>query len=175
MLANLSLVKLAPKHRQSFLSLVEDFHTAGEYRFQADLEQMHDNFDEYTQRLLGMEMGIGLPEGMVPQTTLWLVKDKNYLIGKSHLRHQLTSTLEHHGGHIGYFVRPSERGKGYGTCLLKLTLGAAYNIGLSRILITCDTDNVPSARVIEKNGGVLENQLISNVSEVMISRYWIQL
>jgi predicted acetyltransferase len=175
MLANLSLIKLAPKHRQSFLSLVEDFHTAGEYRFQADLEQIHSNFDEYTQRLLAREVSIGLPEGKVPQTTLWLVKDSVELIGISHLRHQLTSTLEHHGGHIGYAVRPSERGKGYGTCLLKLTLGAAYSIGLSRILITCDTDNIPSVRVIEKNGGVLDNQLISSVSGVMISRYWIHL
>ncbi|WP_179228339.1 GNAT family N-acetyltransferase [Leptolyngbya ohadii] len=174
-LTNLSLIKLASEHKQSLLSLVEDFHSAGEYRFQSDLEQIHNDFDVYTQRLLAMEAGVGLSKGMVPQTTLWLVRDNTYLIGKSHLRHQLTPTLKHHGGHIGYIVRPSERGRGYGTRLLKLTLGKARDLGLSRILITCDTDNIPSVRVIGKNGGVLENQLISNVSGVMISRYWIYL
>jgi predicted acetyltransferase len=83
--------------------------------------------------------------------------------------------LEHHGGHVGYAIRPSERLKGYGTRLLALTLDKAREMGLGRVLVTCDTDNFASVRVIEKNGGVLENQVISNRSGKMISRYWIAL
>ena len=74
---------------------------------------------------------------------------KHLLIGVSSLRHHLTHALEHHGGHIGYAIRPSERRKGYGTRLLAMTLDQ-HAMGFRRVLVTCDTDHIASARVIEK-------------------------
>ena len=46
--------------------------------------------------------------------------------------------------------------KGYASEILKLTLLEATKCGLSDILITCNEPNIASAKVIEKNGGVLE-------------------
>jgi predicted acetyltransferase len=83
--------------------------------------------------------------------------------------------LAHEGGHIGYGVRPSERGKGYGTEVCRRTLEAARGLGLARVLITCDTDNPASARIIEKNGGVLENEVRSRETGKMKRRYWVTL
>ena len=91
------------------------------------------------------------------------------------LRHCLIPSLEHYGGHIGYFIRPSERDKGYGTRMLILALDEARKLGLSQVMMTCNINNLASARGIEKNGGVLASQGISRVSGKLISRYWITL
>ena len=171
----LSLVELERKHEAQLTSLYEDFQAADEEGFLSDWERAQGNIAAYVQRLQDCSQGKGLKEGVVPESTYWLVRDGTTFVGFSRLRHRLVPALEHHGGHVGYAIRPSERGKGYGTRILALTLDKARERGLDRLLVTCDTDNAASVRVIEKNGGVLENQLISNRSGKMISRYWIAL
>ena len=170
-----SLIELEIKHEAQLTSLSEDFRAAGEEGFLSDWERAQGDIAAYVKRLKDFSQGVGLAEGVVPESTYWLVKDGATFVGFSRLRHRLVPALEHHGGHVGYAIRPSERGKGYGTRLLALTLDKAREIGLDRVLVTCDTDNIPSVRVIEANGGVLEDQLISNRSGKMISRYWIAL
>jgi predicted acetyltransferase len=96
-------------------------------------------------------------------------------VGASRLRHALTPALEDIGGHIGYDIRPTERRKGYGTRLLALMLHKAKALGLARVFLTCDTENVASAKIIEKNGGVLASQSVSPRAGVLVSRYWIEL
>jgi len=91
------------------------------------------------------------------------------------LRHQLTPALEHEGGHIGYDIRPSARRRGFGTLILALTLERARILGLARALLTCDTDNTASARIIERNGGALAARVVSNRTGKLISQYWIEL
>ena len=120
--------------------------------------------------------GIGLRPGFVPSTTLWLVRDGQTLLGTIHLRHSLTPWLENEGGHIGYAVRPSQQGKGYATRMLSMCLEKARAMGLARVLITCDRENKASARVIIKNGGVLENEVASKIAgRAFTLRYWIAL
>lgn len=171
----LKLIQLAPHHQAVLLAMLEEFEAAGERHFHLDLEQSRQNIQLYLQNLEDMASGIGLKAGIVPETTFWLVKGRSYFIGLSRLRPRLTPTLKHHGGHIGYAIRPAERRQGYATRLLKLTLDKARESGLQRVLLTCDTDNLASVRVIEKNGGALENQVVSNISGNLISRYWIAL
>ena len=170
-----SLVELECKHEAQLLSLFEDLRAAGEGHLLADREQAQGNIAAYIKRLKDFSQGIGLAEDVVPESTYWLVRDETVFVGFSRLRHRLVPALEHHGGHVGYAIRPSERRKGYGTRILALTLDKAREMGLDRLLVTCDTDNLASVRVIEANGGVLENQVISNRSGKMISRYWIAL
>jgi predicted acetyltransferase len=83
--------------------------------------------------------------------------------------------LEHRGGHIGYVIRPSRRKQGYGASLLSLMLEKAHELGLARVRITCDTDNIGSAKVIEKNNGALSATTISERTGKLISQYWIDL
>lgn len=82
------------------------------------------------------------------------------LIGVVDVRHRLTEALRDFGGNIGYGVRPSERGKGYATEILRLALGHARRLGLREVLISCKQTNVASRRVIEKNGGILLRNFI---------------
>lgn len=120
---------------------------------------------------------VRIPE-RVAQTVLLLAREtpeRTTLLGVSKLRHALTPMLEDIGGHIGYNIRPSERGKGYGSLILALTLEHARALGLSRVLLTCDTDNIRSARVIVRNGGVLTSEGYSSLRGGRVSRYWIAL
>ena len=97
------------------------------------------------------------PEGYVAATELWWV-DGDEFLGRIGVRHRLTPVLLEGGGHIGYDVRPSARRRGHATEMLRQALVVAGALGLDRALITCDEDNLGSRTVIERNGGVLEDQ-----------------
>lgn len=138
----------------------------------------------YVEQCAEEARGIVRDPARVPQTVLLLARvspstpdgpQRVALLGMAKLRHYLTPTLEDIGGHIGYSIRPSERGKGYGTLILALTLDRARELGLSRVLLTCDSDNIRSARVIVRNGGVLTSEGYSPLRGARVSRYWIAL
>jgi predicted acetyltransferase len=129
----------------------------------------------YLRRLVDMAEGRNLRPGWLPMTTHWLVDGAGQAIGMSRLRHRLTPFLREHGGHIGYYVAQAERGKGYGTAVLALTLDAARALGLERVLLTVDSDNQPSIRVIERNGGVMEHEGPEDAKGRLYRRYWIDL
>jgi predicted acetyltransferase len=97
------------------------------------------------------------PEGHVPSTTLWFVDGDEYL-GRIAIRHRLTDFLREVGGHIGYDVRPTARRRGHATAMLRAALPTARGLGIDSALLTCDFDNVASRKVIESNGGVLEDR-----------------
>ena len=86
---------------------------------------------------------------------------------------RLTDALKREGGHIGYGIRPKERGKGYGTILLSKTLEKAKDLGLERVLLTCDKSNIASARVIIKNEGKFDSEEFLEEKGAYFQRYWI--
>lgn len=115
------------------------------------------------------------PEGRVHNDLYWIV-DGREVIGFVSFRHTLNEWLREAGGHIGYAVRPSRRRQGYASAALALALDRAREIGLDRVMVTCDDDNIGSARVIEGAGGVLQD--VSDQSErghALLRRYWIEL
>jgi predicted acetyltransferase len=129
----------------------------------------------YLRGLVDMDQGLNLRQGWVPMTTHWLLEGDNRIVGVSRLRHHLTPSLLEDGGHIGYYVLPEERGKGYGIALLRLTLVEARRLGIERALLTVDSDNTPSIRVIEANAGLLEDERIDNETGKPYRRYWIDI
>ena len=107
------------------------------------------------------------PQGYVQCTTWWWADGEEYL-GRIALRHTLTERLRAHGGHIGYDVRPTARRRGYATAMLREVLPLALAAGVKpAALLTCDSDNVASYKVIETNGGVLEGEVDG------LRRYWV--
>jgi predicted acetyltransferase len=105
-------------------------------------------------------------EGWVLSTTLWYVDGEKYL-GRLAIRHTLTPTLLEIGGHIGYDVRRTARRRGHATAMLRDALPETHALGIDPALVTCDTDNVGSRKVIEACGGVLEDQRQGKL------RYWV--
>lgn len=106
------------------------------------------------------------PSGRVPCTFLWVVEGDEYL-GSVSFRHGLNDFLRTKGGHIGYSVRPSARGRGHASTALRQTLELAAEMGHEQVLITCTEDNTASRRIIEGVGGEYED------SREGTRRYWV--
>ncbi len=171
----IQLIEPSEELEETYTEYVQECRGAGEEMSPWVLDRPMDNFASLISWLREQSEGIGLKEGFVSHSTFWLVDTNGLILGVSNLRHKLTDHLWREGGHIGYGVRPSERGKGYGTLMLKLVLEKAKELGLEKVLITCDKDNPASARVIQKNGGKLDNELVAKESGKMKQRYWIEL
>ena len=133
------------------------------------------DFEGYVAKLTKESLGIDLPSGYVPQSTLWLTDINNAIVGISRLRHFLTPALETVGGHIGCDVPPSCRGRGYGTVLLRETLKKAAEMKITRVFMTADQKNIASCRVIEKNKGVLSGTNVDPHTNEVQNLYWISL
>ena len=102
----------------------------------------------------------------VPCTYLWIVERGTFL-GSLAIRHELTDFLLNEGGHIGYSIRPSARRRGHAAQALADALPIARELGIRRVLLTCDADNFASRGTIEKNGGAYEDSRNGK------RRYWI--
>jgi predicted acetyltransferase len=118
--------------------------------------------------------GENIPPNHVPSTFLFAFEGSR-IVGGVSIRHELNEFLLRVGGHIGYVVVPEFRRRGYATAILRQSLRVAHDrLGISRVLLTCDDDNVGSIRTIEKNGGVLENIITGPDLATPKRRYWIE-
>ena len=115
-----------------------------------------------------------LKPGRVGAHFFWLVDDGNgEFIGEITVRHRLTEELTRYGGHIGYGIRFSRWNQGFGTQMLAFALEEAKKLGLSKVLITCNDDNIGSARVMEKNGFLFADKVENSVDgrSIITRRY----
>ena len=170
----LDLVEPSARLRDSYRGLVAEFAAAGERRIPFVLDFDHSDFDALLARLYACSRGVGLPEGFVSHSTFWLVEDDALVVGVSNIRHSLTPSLLREGGHVGYGVRPSARRRGLGHEILRQSLLRARELGIGDVLVTCAATNVASARVIARNGGVLESQAFLPERNEVVQRYWIR-
>lgn len=124
-------------------------------------------------------LGVDLPADRVPMTFLLAVVadgSGERLVGRTSIRHRLNADLLEVGGHVGYAVRPAERRRGFATEILRQSLDVLRALGdVTRALVTCDDDNLASARTIERNGGVLEDVRVAPGGGPPKRRYWIDL
>lgn len=171
----LKLIKPTKILESEFIATIGEFRSHGENNIEFLFSRSGDDFDVYLNKTLQAEGGYGLPEGFVPYTSYWTVLNDEKIIGFCNFRHYLTSFLKIEGGHIGYSIRPSERKKGYGKRQLALMLDECRWMAYSRVMITCDFDNVGSYKIIEANGGILSGNAISPRSQKKILHYWIDL
>jgi predicted acetyltransferase len=136
--------------------------------------------ERFVTTLLNPPKTVVLPDGTlgerVPETQLWYVEDGVFL-GSVSVRHQLNERLAQWGGHVGYAVRPSARGRGYASAMLAGMLDHIRGaLPLERVMLTVNENNPASIRVIEKNGGVLQDKIAHPWAAGETGRrYWIAL
>ena len=165
-----SLVKPTARYKDSFIEAMREFQRE-ERKKDLDVARLQMNFSEFMTKMRNYEKGKNLPKGYVPSTYYWLI-DNSQFIGETTIRHKLTPQLSKEGGHIGYGIRPSKRRKGYGKKILALALRKAKKMGINTALITCDDDNVGSWKIIEANGGILQDKI--QYKGKLNRRYWVQ-
>lgn len=161
------------KYKESYISALKEFHKEGR-NLDIKEEEIEKDFPNFIQRLKDESLGLNLKPTLVPNTIYWIV-DKEGYVGRISLRHKLNEKLLENGGNIGYEVKPSKRGQGYGSKALELVLPKARSIGLTKVLLTCDSTNLASKKIIESNGGILENEVPGLEGEPSKLRYWIDL
>ncbi len=113
-------------------------------------------FEQYKQWLVkeySFDDG-NLEDWMVPQTSYWLYDD-NVPIGYGRIRHCLNDNLRENSGHIGYAIRKTKRGKGYGNMLLSLLLDECKKFGISKVQIGANKNNIASNKIIVNHKGLL--------------------
>lgn len=168
---NLRLVKASHAYRRQLTEMLEEWYRTGEKIVPYAIRKVdvHD-FDRWLASLDCENPA----EGKVPDSTFFcLDEDGDCIVGAVNIRHRLNEALLLNGGHIGDGVRPSRRREGIATRMIALALEECRKLGIHRVLMVCDRENIGSAKSILHNGGVLENEVL--VDGVTEQRYWITL
>lgn len=170
----LQLVRPNISYRDSFLAGLQEFQAEGiPWLQQLKVEELRENFSAYVDAQL-QKRTTWTKDEPVDETVFWAIVDGTY-VGTIAIRHKLNADLRVMGGHIGYETRPSARGRGYASEMLKQALPIAKSLGISEVLVTCNDDNAHSIRVIEKNGGVLKETKLQYEGGPLKRYYWIRL
>ena len=173
---DLKLIKITKEYEKELGEMIDEW--------KHDIEVNHTNsspgsifkndYHDFDYYLNNLEHKVETDK-RVPDTVFFLLDTKrNRLIGAVNIRHYLNERLLFDGGHIGDGIRPSERRKGYGTEIIRLALEECKKLGIYRVLITCDKENIGSRKTIINNGGVLENEVVDEEGQI-VQRYWINL
>lgn len=135
-----------------------------------------ENVEEWFYHSVGNEKENNDSDKLVPAIQyIYIDHSTNKIVGMLQLRLKLNQYLTTIGGHIGYSINPTERKKGYGKQMLEQALIEAKKQGLEKVLLTCDSDNQGSRKIIESNRGILEGTIFNEERAKTINRYWIYL
>jgi predicted acetyltransferase len=126
----------------------------------------------YLELLDGLRTGARIPDGLVHSDFL-LAEVDGEIVGRVSIRYDLNEALAERGGHVGYGVRPAFRRRGFASEILRQSVRRIRANGTERVLVVCDDDNLGSATVIERCGGVLESVVTPNDGSAPYRRYWI--
>lgn len=168
---NLKLVKATKEYQNQITEMLDEWNATGEKIIPYAIRRLdYHDFDYYCENLEVKDKSSGL----VPDSTFFCLDvDRDIMVGAVNIRHYLNEALLLNGGHIGDGVRPSERRKGIATGMIGLALQECKKLGIDKVLMVCDKENIGSAKSILNNGGILENEVV--VDGVTEQRYWITL
>ncbi len=133
------------------------------------------SLDDFLKECRDRENHATVPPDLVPQSVYWLMDDNQKTVGIVRVRHWLNERLMHFGGHIGYYIRPAQRRKGYGSAALRLALDELRKRGQPRALLTVHPDNLASSRIVRAHGGIPDGQGAHPATGEVVDRYWIEL
>ncbi|HCW52397.1 MAG TPA: GNAT family N-acetyltransferase [Clostridium sp.] len=168
----IELVQVCEKYKREIIDYKREFEINNDSLHGTACIQNYENFESWLKKVQEHLKEETITDGFVPATTYMAIrKEDGRLIGMIDIRHRLNDYLFHFGGNIGYSIRRSERRKGYATEMLKLALEKCREINMDKVLITCDKENIGSAKTILNNGGILENEVPEDGR--VTQRYWI--
>lgn len=133
-----------------------------------------EDYDRWLTNIHNRITATDLPDGFV-QEAFYLCYDGSEMVGVLNLKFTLTPYLLNYGGHIGYAVRPGRQGHGLATRMLRQSLDIARGMGMDKVLLVCDDDNLASEKVIQHCGGQYEDTRYDAEEAVHVKRYWITL
>lgn len=167
------LIKPNEMHESLVLEMINEIISNNETIIPSALNLNNLSYKEWLSRLKNLESKSTCPEGIVP-SNFYLFFNDNRLIGAIDIRTELNDFLLKKGGNIGYGIRPTKRRKGYAKIQLELGLLEAKKLGLEKVLLTCNKENIASSCTIQSCNGVLEDEYSQEDGTITL-RYWIAL
>ncbi|MBZ9623659.1 GNAT family N-acetyltransferase [Clostridium sp. FP2] len=167
------LLRPSIEYKQQVLEYKNEFMVKGDNLAGTSYLQKYDVYEEWMKFVSDNEKESTKHTEVTASVFLAIREEDNKLIGMINIRHTLNDYLFNYGGHIGYSVRKIERKKGYAKEMLKIALEECRKLGMKKVLLTCDADNIASVRTIKSCGGIFENEVSDN--ELLTQRYWTEL
>jgi len=155
----IELVKPEIKYKEDIFEFIREHLENNEFEIHGgDLVEKLD-FDEWLKQIVDNSKKETVNKNWVVSSTFLAIRKKDKrLIGFVDIQHELNDFLKLYGGHIGFGVRPAERGKGYASIILRKALDFCRENGLKKVMLACYKDNVASRKTIERCGGILEKE-----------------
>lgn len=170
---SLKLVRYDEVSEENYIDYISEWESHQEKVVPSAARRDGHSFLEMMNKWREDETDIAVSKGLVPATLYFLIDDSGRTLAGIQFRHFLNERLRQDGGHIGYGVRKSERRKGYAHEMLKLLLEKIKQLEIDKVLITCDDNNIGSAKTIESCNGIMQDKVM--FENELIRRYWIML
>lgn len=166
---HLKLVQLEERYRPQLTDMLDEWSQSGEKMIPYAVRK--NDYHNFARYLAGLDE---TEDGEVPGSTYFCLDvDRNIFVGAVNIRYFRDNALLVDGGYIGDGVRPSERRQGIATQMIALALEKCKELGIRKVLMICNKDNIGSAKSIQNNGGVLESEI--DMDGEMVQKYWIDL
>lgn len=161
----IKLERPAEKDEKDFIEMMEKWRAFGGRINPKLLRFFNGDYPSWLERMRKFWDGVG--DGIFPHELLFFVKKEDLLIGATSIRYNPTYCS------IACGIAPGFRDRGYGKETLRLILQKAREVGLEKVRITCDVDNIASQKIIEYGGGVFEKQEYKK--NILVNIYWLEL
>ncbi len=167
---DVKLIEPSLIYKESFLEFAQDVKNTG-YESYGLYTKAEEDFEEFVTDLTNSSKGINIQKGWSPCSSYWLIDDSCEVVGVIRIRHRVDSDYLQMIGHIGYEIKSCRRKEGFGSKLLELGLAEAGKLGLEKVLITCNEDNIGSLRIIEKFNGAYKQSFIEGKTGKNVLQY----
>lgn len=172
----LTLRKVLPSDLEAVREYREEFLAYGDSMDGCSNLRRFENMPDWYDWIRNAEHPDTCPAGWVPDTQFLCVRNADgALVGMLDIRHELNEACLNLFGNIGYSVRFSQRRKGYAKAMLAMAKDICRSMGMKQILVSCHKENIASAKTIQNNGGILENEVVDQRNNEVLQRYWIEL
>lgn len=165
--------------KEQVIKMCNEFESSDdEYKFEGTSNikyVLNDSYEKYLEKCEADKNIESINPAWSNAVNYLLVDANNHIYGCSQFRYHILGELINVGGNFVYAIRPSERGKGYGTIQLKLLIEKAKEIGLEKVLVTCRENNIGSRKTMEKFIGKSDTLVPSIHDGIMEYRYWIDI
>lgn len=176
---NLYLKEPTIEDKEEVIRMCEEFENSDdEYKFEGGSNikcVLSDSYEKYLEKCESDKNIESINPNWSNANNYLLVDENNHVYGCSQFRHHILGELINIGGNFAYAIRPTERGKGYGTIQLKLLIEKAKELGLEKVLVTCRENNLGSKKTMEKFSGKADSLVPSRFDGIMEYRYWINI
>lgn len=129
--------------------------------------------DEWLEYCVHLSTAPPLSDDFPQQHNYWLRDGAGQVVGLVRMNPRLNAQLLAWGGHLGYYIAPAFRNRGYGQAGLRLALDELRAKGVERALVTVASANVYSLRLVASLGGILEDERVEPEGGQACQRIWL--